>query len=283
MRTPDFVAVGHLCCDLMDDRQILGGSASYSSLTARRLGRSVGIVTAVAPDFPFRRTFEENSMSICGAPSTSTTIFRNTYRDGAREQFIRSVAAPIHAADVPEAWAAAPIVYICPIADEVMPGVLVRFRNSMIGIGAQGWFREWDSTGRVKRKKWANAADVARYAGAVIYSELDTDEPYALVADIAEHTPIIIVTQSSRGAELFLKSGRVHVPAYEIEEVDPTGAGDVFAAAFLVRHHECGDPVEAAKFACCAASFVCEKEGTEGIPTLAQVVERKRKYDELYG
>ncbi|NQU07089.1 MAG: ribokinase, partial [Candidatus Abyssubacteria bacterium] len=40
MSALDFVAVGHLCCDVVDGRKILGGSASYASLTARKLGRS---------------------------------------------------------------------------------------------------------------------------------------------------------------------------------------------------------------------------------------------------
>jgi sugar/nucleoside kinase (ribokinase family) len=126
----------------------------------------------------------------------------------------------------------------------------------------------------VRKKKWADAARVVPHADAVVFSELDLDEPYAFAEDIASVTPIVIVTQSSRGADLFIGRERIHVPAYEIEEIDPTGAGDVFAAAFLVRYRECGDAVEAADFACCAASFVCEKEGTEGIPTLGRVLAR---------
>ncbi|MBI5118585.1 hypothetical protein HZA56_19120 [Candidatus Poribacteria bacterium] len=281
MRTPDFVSVGHLCCDLVDGRRILGGSASYSSLTARRLGRNVGVVTAVASDFPFLATFENVSISISTAPSSSTTVFRNSYRNGLREQFVKSVAAPIRSEDVPEPWTATPIVYICPIADEVMPDVPERFRDSIIGMGAQGWFRKWDSTGRVRKKEWTNVAEVTRHADAVVYSELDTDDPYGLAREIVQRTQIVIVTQSSRGADLFTRDMKTHVPAFPIEEIDPTGAGDVFAAAFLVRYQERNDPVEAAKFACCAASFVCEKEGTEGIPTLEQVIERKKKYDEM--
>jgi hypothetical protein len=83
---PDFVAVGHLCCDLVDGRRILGDSASYAALTAHRLGRSVGIVTAVAEDFPFMETF--TGISIENVRSHSTTTFRNVCRNGVREQFI---------------------------------------------------------------------------------------------------------------------------------------------------------------------------------------------------
>ncbi|RJP75368.1 MAG: hypothetical protein C4532_00535 [Candidatus Abyssobacteria bacterium SURF_17] len=276
---PDFLAVGHLCCDLVNGRRILGGSASYASLTARGLSRHTGIVTSVSRDFPFLDVFK--GIEIRNIDSTTTTTFHNMYRNGVREQIVSGVATSISSTHIPPRWTDADIVYLCPIADEVMPDVIESFPRSLVGIGVQGWLREWDERGRVRRKEWKNAREVVRHADAVVYSELDLDEPYAFASELALFAPIVIVTQASRGAELFLKDRRVHVPAYRTEEVDPTGAGDVFAAAFLVRFKECDDPIEAAQFACCAASFVCEKEGTSGIPTLEQVLERKKRYDEL--
>ncbi len=272
---PDFVAVGHICCDLVNSRKILGAPASYSSLTARALGCSVGVVTAYADDFPFRDTFEGISIENIG--SASTTMFRNIYRNGVREQYVSAVADPIHARHIPGQWAFAPTVYLCPIAGEVMPDVAKRFSDSLIGIGAQGWLRVWDESGRVRKKRWEDAASVVSNVNMVVYSELDLDEPYKFAEDISRLTPIVIVTQASRGAELFVEGRRLHIPAYEVRAADETGAGDVFGAAFLVKYRECRDPVEAARFACCAASFVCEREGTEGIPTLEQVLSRMRE------
>ncbi len=68
-----------------------------------------------------------------------------------------------------------------------------------------------------------------------------------------------------------------HIPAFESEEVDATGAGDVFGAAFLLRYYETKDAVESAIFASCAASFVVEKEGVEGIPCREEVEKRMEK------
>lgn len=274
MNAPDFLAVGHLCCDIVDGRRIVGGSASYASLTARGLGRAAGVVTAVADDFPFTETFQD--ISIANISSPTTTTFRNVYRGGVREQFVTNVAPSIGATHIPDHWTNADIVYVCPVADEVMPDVVRRFPNSLIGIGAQGWLREWDEAGRVRKRRWTDAGGVVSHADAVVFSELDVDEPYVFAEEVAGLAPIVLVTQSSLGADLFVERERIHVPAYEIEEIDPTGAGDVFAAAFLVRYRERGDAVEAADFACCAASFVCEKEGTEGIPTLREVLARMK-------
>ena len=280
MYNPDFVVAGHLCCDLVDQRIILGGSASYASLTARSLGRRVGVVTAVADDFPFRDVFRDISLETI--PSASTTTFRNSYHDGVREQFVSGVAASIHGAHIPRHWTDVTAAYLCPIANEVVPDVIDRFRGALVGIGAQGWLRQWDETGRVRKKRWADAELLANRVDVLVLSELDMDNPYDFAEDIVALGPIVIVTQSDRGAELFVGHERIHVPAFKIKEIEPTGAGDVFAAAFLVRYEECGDPVDAAKFACCAASFVCEQEGTKGIPTLSQVRMRRQEYEMLH-
>lgn len=59
------------------------------------------------------------------------------------------------------------------------------------------------------------------------------------------------------------------------QEVDPTGAGDVFAAAFLWHlHQQNGDWKTAAEWANCVASFAVEKRGVTGVPKLADVEKR---------
>jgi sugar/nucleoside kinase (ribokinase family) len=61
--------------------------------------------------------------------------------------------------------------------------------------------------------------------------------------------------------------------------VDLTGAGDVFASAFLVRLDETAqssgveDPWEAARFANAVASFSVEGQGISAIPSREQVDE----------
>ena len=56
--------------------------------------------------------------------------------------------------------------------------------------------------------------------------------------------------------------------------VDSTGAGDVFATAFLLRYHEAGDPLEAGSFAACAASCVVEGVGASTLGDRAEVLRR---------
>jgi 1D-myo-inositol 3-kinase len=81
----------------------------------------------------------------------------------------------------------------------------------------------------------------------------------------------IIITRAERGATAYQAGESCHYPARPAEEVDPTGAGDVFAAAYLIRLTETGDACEAASFASVVASFSVEGPGVEGIPLRSQV------------
>ncbi|MBV9020383.1 MAG: carbohydrate kinase family protein, partial [Ktedonobacteraceae bacterium] len=65
-------------------------------------------------------------------------------------------------------------------------------------------------------------------------------------------------------------------PAYTSHEIDPTGAGDVFATAFLIHLYWHRDAEQAMNFANCVASFSIEQQGIQGIPTLEMVQARLR-------
>ncbi len=87
-----------------------------------------------------------------------------------------------------------------------------------------------------------------------------------------------MVTQGPRGAVLRWKRQWFRVPAYPPKEVDSTGAGDVFAAAYLVRYSKMGDPLTSGLYASCTASIkVCLPE----IPTVAQIKEHASRHPEL--
>ena len=93
---------------------------------------------------------------------------------------------------------------------------------------------------------------------------------------------MVAVTAGWRGLSLRHARGqREVIPGFPRQEVDPTGAGDVFAAAFLMRYQETGDPSEAAVFACCAASCVVEGLGTSTLGDRAEIERRLEQRDRL--
>ena len=143
-----------------------------------------------------------------------------------------------------------------------------------IGVSPQGWMRQWDEQGHVSAREWEDAPEVLAHADAVIMSEEDISPFPEVLDEYVKLAKAVVLTRGERGATLFHNGQAVDFPAFPTRAVDPTGAGDVFALAFLRELHRTGDLHKASIFANCTASFVVEKPGTEGIPDLDRVLSR---------
>ena len=88
----------------------------------------------------------------------------------------------------------------------------------------------------------------------------------ATVVEWLQYVPLGALTADRDGALLFVNGERYEVRARPAHEVDPTGAGDVFAATFLVEYDRSGDPWRAAAAAACAGSLTVEGEGWVTVP-----------------
>ena len=267
---PDFLAVGHVARDLTPDGPTWGGTVTYGALTAQRLGLSPAVVTSADPDLelPFRRW----DIPFHNVPAPATTVFRNVYERGRRTQFVDAVAGKIAPADVPEGWRSAPMVLVGPLVGEVADDLLSYFPGSTAVASIQGWLRTWDERGAVTAAAW-DGADILHNVDAAVLSEDDAADA-AQIDRWAEVATMLIVTMGDRGARLHTEGCWHDVPAFKAEERDPTGAGDVFAAAYLVKYHESRDALEASRFASCAAALSVEGVGTTAIPTRTEVEAR---------
>lgn len=268
----DFLIIGHIVQDVVPNGYTLGGTATYMSITARNLGRQPGIVTRLAPDFVIPSVL--HGIQVHRLNSSQTTTFHNIYHDGHRKQFLLARADDLQPEDVPLEWMHAPIVHLGPLAREVDARFAKLFPHALVGVTPQGWLREWDETKRVRMRPWLEAPDILPYVDVLVLSEEDLNGNLALMDEYVRMTRIAIMTQGAKGCIVFTEGISRHIPGFPAHEVDPTGAGDVFAGAFLIRLQETGDPFEAARFANAAASFCVEAPGITGIPRRAQVEER---------
>ncbi len=272
----DFLVIGHVVQDVVQDGYIVGGTATYSSITARNLGRKPGIVTRLAPDFILPDVLHD--IDVHRTSSAQTTTFHNIYRDGHREQFIRALADPIQPEDVPAGWRGVSIVHLGPLTRELDARFARLFPHSLVGVTPQGWLRQWDASGRVRMRLWEEAPEILPQIDFLVLSEEDLNGNIALMDEYARLTRIAVMTQGPRGCTVFEDGKKIMVPGFPVAEVEPTGAGDVFAAAFLVRLEETKDPIESARFANATASFCVQAPGVTGIPMRAQVEERIKSY-----
>ncbi len=178
---------------------------------------------------------------------------------------------------IPQVWRAAPIIHLAPIANEVDPSLALsgKLSGSLLGVTPQGWMRAWDEKGQVFAKHWdANASNqVLRHAGAVVLSVEDVTRNLELVEEMAHHTRILCLTEGEAGSVLHWHGDRRRFRPLETQEVDGTGAGDIFAAAFFIRLYHTRDPWEAARFATQLAARSVTRIGLKGIPTLREIEE----------
>ena len=102
---------------------------------------------------------------------------------------------------------------------------------------------------------------------------------------------LLAVTLGEKGSELTSGGVRVHVPAYRVEPLDTTGAGDAFMAALLAGLHysglmgaeelDEGELLRLGRFANLIAALSTTLRGAWSVPKMEEIV-LMREFRELY-
>lgn len=251
---------------------MLGGTAVYSALQAARLGlRAValgrGNEAAVAP---YWRPYA-NEADLRLQPSDETTTFRNVSEDDAREQWLTAWAGEINTEQLPDSH----ILHIAPVAQEVTVDELsVACLTRLVCLTPQGLIRRWDGAdGRVGLVPRGFAPAVLPLVDIVVLSELEAPYLGQLLAGVAEHGGLSVVTRGRRGCEVLTRDGWSEFAAEPASPVvDATGAGDCFAAALAVEVF-LGRPVpEAIRLASIAAALSVRGQGPSAIGTRPEIM-----------
>jgi sugar/nucleoside kinase (ribokinase family) len=260
---PDFVAIGHVTLDRFGESTRPGGSALYAAVTAHRLGLSVGLLTSHGDDFPLEVI--PSRIEVISVPADETTVFEHRHEPSGRVSHVRSVATPLTAADVPEDWRDASLTLLAPVVDEVDPMIATLFTDGAVGAAAQGWVRQVKPDGLVVSRPWQSPERLLQSVQALFLSREDILGQEAEVMEWFQRMPVGVLTADHVGALLFVNGERYEVQPRPAREVDPTGAGDVFAATFLIQYQRDGDPWQAAAAAACAGSLAVEGEGWSAV------------------
>jgi hypothetical protein len=266
----DYLVIGHLTRDITPNGPRLGGTATFAALTARALGLRVGVVTSWGAELPLGSL---RSTPVVSFPTDQTTTFENVETEYGRVQYIRHVAPRLDLYMIPEPWRGASIVHLAPVAQEVEPSLIRNFPSALIGITPQGWLRGWDSEGRVHVAEWPEAAFVLERAGATVISLQDVGANEDRLFEMAASSRVLAVTEGAAGSRVYWQGDVRRFSAPSVEEVDPVGAGDIFATAFFVRLYTTRDPWEAARFANQLAAISVTRPGLTGIPTPEEIEE----------
>lgn len=265
-----YLLVGTVTKDLLaNDSFVTGGTVTYAATVVKNLGWRPTILTAAASDFTPPDHLADVDWRIL--PAAETTTFRNEYTPQGRRQTIGPIARSITKADIPADCREPDLVHLCPLAQDVRIEVIDVFKASLRGATLQGWLRRWDNQGVVSLSDWPDAELTLSKLDAAVLSIEDLEGKWAIAEKWATQIPTLIVTTGEQGCTVFHHAQKTFIPPRPAQVLDPTGAGDVFAAAFFIRFQETGNLWEAAYFANVTASMAIELQGPRGVPARADV------------
>ena len=266
---PDYLIIGHITRDLVGSGFRLGGTAAYSAVLAKRLGARVSLFTAGAADLPLDIL---EGVQILNQPGPGTTTFQNRYTPGGRVQTLKDRAPDLELDLIPAGWRKARVVHLAPVAREVPLGAGDLFPESSLGYSLQGWLRDWDEDGRVSPAPLPQEDLPPRQGLAGFLSIEDLGFDRSRLEELRRGFPLLVLTLGDRGAELHQGGEVVQVDTTPVPELDPTGAGDVFAGAFLTAWALRGkSPLAAARLANSLAGASVTGKGLEGLPSEQEI------------
>ena len=260
----DFLVIGHIATDITPRGHSIGGTVTYAGITARNLGVRGGLLSRAHSDFHSGEMLQ--GIDARFLPSPHTTTFENIYSDGERTQIIHARAEPITPNDVPASWRDVEIVLLGPIAQELDASLATAFPHALVGAILQGWMRQWDVSGRVTNHPELITRVPLDQCQVVFVSEEDLTGDHTLLDWLCTQSPTVVLTAGKGGCTIYHAGQVHHVAPRPAREIDPTGAGDVFAAAYLLYLSETHHVIESARFANVVASFSVEAPGPTGIP-----------------
>jgi hypothetical protein len=262
------ITVGHVTHDRYGDDIVAGGCAFYAARTQAALGADVHLVTAVGDDFACDDALAGLTVDV--TRGGVTTLFTNLYPEGSlRVQRIEAMAPMVRAAGAPaRRGAGAPGA---GAARDRPRGVARGGRRSSGGDRGAGL----DQGSRPRGDGGADAVAGRRRAlGAGGVRGVRRGGPRRAGRPARPAVP------PRAGGGVHARQARLrrdrarrdhprrHLP--DAVEVDPTGAGDTFAAGFFLGLAEGRTPVDAAKLGAAAASIVVEGRGGATLPRIGE-------------
>jgi sugar/nucleoside kinase (ribokinase family) len=276
MAPPSVLLAGHVTLDRHGAALLPGGAVYYAGLAYAGLGAQVRVATRAGPDFP--------GAALAGAevhvqPAALTTLFA-AHHDaaGARTQRVEAVAPPVDASDLPVGWREADLLHLAPVLAELdLAAWRAAVRAPFVGLQIQGCVRALAPDGRVVQPRWEPAPAALAGLSAAVLGEDDLVGQGDLVARLAAAVPVVAFTHGARGAEVLVGGRTLRVGVHPAHELDPTGAGDAFAAAFFLALASGAEPVEAARLGAAAGSIAVEGRGGEALARMGEVRDRARR------
>ena len=276
----DVCAVGHVTQDVIRvdgavKKRMPGGAVYYASLALRRLGRTVAVVTKLAPeDAALLSEMRLEKIDVSCSNSAATTVFENLYdraEPDRRIQRVTAVAEPFTPSDLGNLRAR--FFHLGPLTNRDLGPKMLKEASARgkVALDAQGLVRkiQGGQIRGVKPEGWAEWKAALARVCILKVNESEArilsgqSDPGLAAQQLALLGPReVIVTLGSKGSLIF-HDRRCHLidPVPPRHLVDPTGSGDTYMAGYLHRRLDSEDVERAARFASAVATLAVECSG----------------------
>jgi sugar/nucleoside kinase (ribokinase family) len=266
-----------------DFAMVLGSATAIMAMGLARLGTSVAFVGRVGDDVWGRYCLEDmasrgidvSRVLRGGGLKTGVTVSITHPGDRALVTYLGAIAALVGADVTDAAMAGLNHLHVSSFFFQDglrpdLPALFARARRAGLTTSLDTGFdpaERWDGGLRETLREtdlfFPNEVELAALAG--------TADPEAGLRRLENGHTRVVAKLGPKGA-MALEGGRVvHVPAYPVEAIDTTGAGDSFDAGFLHRWLEGAPLVDCLRLgAACGALSTRGLGGTATQPTLAE-------------
>jgi sugar/nucleoside kinase (ribokinase family) len=219
--------------------EILGGSASYFSIAASNF-TEVKIVAVVGEDFPddHLKMFESYNIDLNGVKKAQGKTFRWQGRYGYDLNEPLTLGTYLNVFEsfdpvIPDDYSQEDYVFLANIDPELQLNVLDQVKApKVVALDTMNYWIENKPLELKKVLERVNVLIVNDSETRKLAKEPRITRAARIVMDMGPE--VLIVKRGEYGALLFSRDGIFWAPSYPLEEVvDPTGAGDSFAGAFM--------------------------------------------------
>ena len=264
--------------------KIVGGAASYISLSASYFTKNIGLVSVVGDDFPenFKQLLQSKSIDLSGLEvkkGEKSFFWKGKYhtdlnqRDTLDTQLnVLSDFNPI----VPDAYKNAEFLMLGNLMPSLQRQVIEQMtqRPKLIVMDTMNFWMEIAMDELLKTLKMVDVLTINDAEARQLSNEYSLVKAAQKILTMGPK--VLVIKKGEHGALLFNKEQVFFAPALPLEEVfDPTGAGDTFAGGFIGHLAQTKDiSFENMKrgiiFGSAMASFCVEKFGTEKMESLSE-------------
>jgi sugar/nucleoside kinase (ribokinase family) len=249
-----------------------GGSALFVSSAAGYLGAKVGIIGNIGEDYPSNvlswlknHGLKLNLLKKTKGPSTR---FRIDYRRGSRRLWL------LHAGrSVESTWIEGRVegLHLGPVFNEISESLVrsLRKKCGFMSFDIQGLVRKVNRFGEVQvlRRNLDSVLSMCDLVKASIdeAKSQNSSRDHQVILDrfLAKGPKYAMITLGAKGSLLGIRNSKKFlIPAFPDKSIkDPTGAGDVYAGAWLASYLRTKDPVWAASVGSAFGSLASQRTG----------------------